>query len=55
MQMKIWLQNVQIKKGGWIGWALCGSQSVDAKGGVMMCKLKGCIDKGGHYDGEIKI
>ena len=46
---------MQIKKGGWIRRALCGSQSVDAKGGVMMCKLKGWIDKGGHYDVEIKI
>ena len=25
-----------------------------AKGGIMMCKLKGQMDKGGHYDLEIK-
>ena len=25
-----------------------------AKGGIMMCKLKGWIDKGGHYDVEMK-
>ena len=25
-----------------------------AKGGIMMCKLKGQIDKGGHYDVEKK-
>ena len=25
---------------------------MDAKEGVMMCKLKGWIDKGGHYDGK---
>ena len=22
---------------------------MDAKRGIMMCKLKGCMDKGGHY------
>ena len=27
---------------------------VDAKGGIMMCKLKGRMDKGGHYDVEMK-
>ena len=27
---------------------------VDAKGGIMMCKLKGWMDKGGHYDVEMK-
>ena len=27
---------------------------MDAKGGIMMCKLKGRINKGGHYDAEIK-
>ena len=27
---------------------------VDAKGGIMMCKLKGQIDKGGHYDAQMK-
>ena len=25
---------------------------MDAKGGIMMCKLKGRMDKGGHYDVE---
>ena len=24
---------------------------MDGKGGIMMCKLKGWMDKGGHYDG----
>ena len=27
---------------------------MDGKGGIMMCKLKGWKDKGGHYDVEIK-
>ena len=27
---------------------------VDAKCGIMMCKLKGWMDKGGHYDVEMK-
>ena len=27
---------------------------VDDKGGIMMCKLKGRMDKGGHYDVEMK-
>ena len=27
---------------------------VDAKGGIMMCKLKGRMDKVGHYDMEMK-
>ena len=28
---------------------------MDAKGGIsMMCKLKGQMDKGGHYDVEMK-
>ena len=27
---------------------------VDEKGGIMMCKLKGQMDKGGHYDVEMK-
>ena len=31
-----------------------GSQRVDAKGGIMMCKLKRWIDKGGYYDVEMK-
>ena len=29
---------------------LCGNEKVDAKGGNMMCKLKGQMDKGGYYD-----
>ena len=28
---------------------------MDAKGGIMMCKLKGRTDKGLHYDVEIKV
>ena len=31
------------------------NKRVDAKGGVMMCKLKGRMDKGGHYDVEMKV
>ena len=27
---------------------------MDAKGGIMMCKLKGRMDKAGHYDVEMK-
>ena len=27
---------------------------MDAKGVIMMCKLKGRMDKGGHYDVEMK-
>ena len=27
---------------------------MDAKGGIMMCKLKGQINKGGLYDVEMK-
>ena len=27
---------------------------MDAKGGIMMCKLKGRMDTGGHYDMEMK-
>ena len=27
---------------------------MDAKGGIMMCKLKGWMDKGGHNDVEMK-
>ena len=44
------------KLNGWIDKrALCyGNQWVDAKGGIMMCKLKGRMDKGGHYDMEMK-
>ena len=28
---------------------------MDAKGGIMMCKLKGRMHKGGHYDVEMKV
>ena len=27
---------------------------MDAKGGNMMCKLKGQMEKGGHYDVQMK-
>ena len=27
---------------------------MDAKGGIMMYKFKGCMEKGGHYDVELK-
>ena len=27
---------------------------MDGKGGIMMCKLKGGMDKRGHYDVEMK-
>ena len=27
---------------------------MDEKGGIMMCKLKRQMDKGGHYDVEMK-
>ena len=27
---------------------------VDGKGGIMMCKLKGRMDKEAHYDMEMK-
>ena len=27
---------------------------MDAKGGIIRCKLKGRMDKGGHYDVELK-
>ena len=27
---------------------------MDAKGGIIMCKLKGRMYKGGHYDVEMK-
>ena len=28
----------------------CGKERVDAKGGNMMCKLKGWMEKREHYD-----
>ena len=47
--------HVQIERVDRQGRALCyGNQWVDAKGGIMMCKLKGRMDKGGHYDMEMK-
>ena len=27
---------------------------MDGKGGIMMCKLKGSMEKGGNYDVEMK-
>ena len=27
---------------------------MDGKGGIMMCKIKGHMDKDGHYDEEIE-
>ena len=27
---------------------------MDAKGGIMMCELKGWMEKGGHYEVEMK-
>ena len=32
---------MQIKRVDGYGWALFGNQRVDAKGGIMMCELKG--------------
>ena len=29
-------------------------KKVHAKGGIMMCKLKGQMDKGGNYDVQMK-
>ena len=34
---------------------LCANYEVDAKGAIMKCNLKGRIDKGGHYDVEMKV
>ena len=28
---------------------------MDGKGGIIMCKLKGRMDKGGHYDGNERV
>ena len=30
------------------------NERVDGKGGIIMCKFKGRMDKGGHYDVEMK-
>ena len=35
-------------------YSLLSPRGVDTKGDVMVCKLKGRIDKGGHYDVEMK-
>ena len=32
----------------------CGNKRVDATEGIMTCKLKGWMDKGGHYDVQMK-
>ena len=37
--------------GGWIRTGIMIWKSENGwKGGIMMCKLKGRMDKGGHYD-----
>ena len=47
--------DVQIQRADEKGRALlCGNERVDATGGNMMCKLKGRMDKGRHYDVEMK-
>ena len=46
--------DVQTKRVDGLGWALCGNQKVDGKGGIMMCKRKLQMEKGGHYNAEIK-
>ena len=46
--------DVQTKRVDGQGWALCGNHKVDAKGGIMMCKLKGQMEKEGYYNLEIK-
>ena len=33
--------------------AICGNERVDATGGNRMCKLKGQMGKGGHYDMQL--
>ena len=40
VDMKGWLQQ---------GVIWCTNENVDTKGGIMMCKLKGCMDNGRHY------
>ena len=45
---------MQIKRVDGLGRALCGNQRVDAKEGIIMYKLKGWMDKGGHYHVEMK-
>ena len=41
-------------KGGWIRVGIMWTSKVDAKGGIIMCKLKRWTDKGGHYDVQMK-
>ena len=46
MQIKRWMdkgEHYDVEMKGWM-----------AKGGIMMCKLKGRMDKVGHYDVEMK-
>ena len=43
---------MQIERVDGQGWALCGNEKVDANGGIMMWKLKGRMEKGGHYANE---
>ena len=46
---------MQIKRADAQGRALsCGNERVDAKGGNMMCKLKGRMEKRENYDVQIK-
>ena len=60
MQMEGWMEkwglyHVQIIKVDGNGRALCcGNERVDAIGGNMMCKLKGWMEKAGHYDVQMK-
>ena len=60
---KVWHYDVQIEMGGLIRTGQCFFfffffffffLRVDGKGGIMLCKLKGRMDKGGHYDVEKK-
>ena len=47
--------DMQIKRAAGQGRALsCGNERVVAKGGNIMCKLKGQMEKTGHYDVQIK-
>ena len=46
---------MQIKRVDGYGWALFGNQRVDAKGGIMMCELKGRMENRGHYDVQMKM
>ena len=45
---------MQIKRVDEKGWALCENKNVDAKGGIMMYKFKGWMEKIGQYDVELK-